>query len=372
MVTRVLLLGGYGNFGGTIARSLAPDPAMKLLVAGRSRSKAERFSAGLGAANAPEHLAIDLDANDLADRVARARPDIVIHTVGPFQDQDYRVAHAAIGAGAHYLDLADARAFVTGIGALDEEARRAGRLVLSGASSVPCLSAAIVDHYRPRFEHLDSIDFGISAAQQTNRGLATASGILTYVGKPFRMLLGGRWTIVHGWQHLRRVRYPELGTRWFGDCDIPDLDLMPERYPDVGTVRFGAGHEVALLHFGTWALSWPVRARLLPPLRRVAGPLLAFAKLLDPLGSGRSGMHMVLRGRGHEGEPKIVRFFLVARSAHGPNIPCAPAILLARRLAGGEQFQPGARPCLDLIGLREYLAALEGLDIDVIVEGDDA
>jgi hypothetical protein len=27
---------------------------------------------------------------------------------------------------------------------------------------------------------------------------------------------------------------------------------------------------------------------------------------------------------------------------------------------------PGARPCLDLIGLDEYLAALSGLDITVI------
>lgn len=372
MVARVLLLGGYGNFGGTLARSLAPDPHLRLLVAGRSRAKAERFIAGLDSANSPEAIALDLDGADVAAALVAAAPDIVIHTVGPFQGQTYRVAEAAIAARAHYLDLADARAFVTGIAALDGAARAAGVAVLSGASSVPCLSAAMIDHHRAGFAQLDSIDFGISAAQQTNRGLATASGILTYVGKPFRMLDAGRWRMVHGWQRLRRVRYPELGGRWFGDCDIPDLDLFPARYPGVHTVRFGAGHEISLLHLATWALSWPVRARLLPPLRRFAEPLLKLAGRFDRLGTARSGMHLFLSGMGHDGARRQVRVFLIARSGHGPHIPCAPAVLLTRRLARGEKVAPGARPCLDLVDLPEYLSALAGLDIEMMVEGGDA
>jgi hypothetical protein len=45
-----------------------------------------------------------------------------------------------------------------------------------------------------------------------------------------------------------------------------------------------------------------------------------------------------------------------------------PAILIARRLAAGRPIEPGARPCLDLISLDEYLGALEGLDISVLRE----
>ena len=41
-------------------------------------------------------------------------------------------------------------------------------------------------------------------------------------------------------------------------------------------------------------------------------------------------------------------------------------ILIAQRLARGEQIAPGARPCLDLIDLDEYLATLKGFDIEVI------
>jgi len=309
-------------------------------------------------------------AGDIAAALAAARPDAVIHTAGPFQGQDYRVAEACIAAGAHYLDLADARAFVAGIGPLDARARAAGVAVITGASSVPTLTAAIIERYRGRFARLETIDYGITAAEQGSRGLATAASVLSYVGRPFRALRGGQWVEVHGWQGLHVRTYPELGRRLFGDCDIPDLDLFPARWPELRTIRFSAGHEVAALHLGTWALSWPVRLRLMPRLSRMAPLLLRLSRLFDPLAAGRSGLHMTLGGVDRSGAPKRLRFFLIARSGHGPYVPCAPAIILAQRLARGEAIAPGARPCLGLIDLDQYLAALDGLDVSTVVEGE--
>jgi hypothetical protein len=46
-----------------------------------------------------------------------------------------------------------------------------------------------------------------------------------------------------------------------------------------------------------------------------------------------------------------------------------PAVLLAKRIAAGEPPPPGARPCLDLIDLEEYLTALGPLDITTSVKG---
>ena len=367
MVTRVLVLGGYGNFGGYIARALAPDPAIQLVIAGRNETRAQTFAASLDAANPAQGVAIDIDS-PLAEPLSALSPDMVIHTVGPFQQQDYRVAEAAIEAGAHYCDLADARGFVTGIDALDEAARGAGVAVIAGASSVPCLTAAYLDDAARDFASIVSVDYGISAAQQTNRGLGTASAILSYVGAPFTMLRDGAMRRVFGWQGLHSEVYPQLGRRWFGYCDIPDLDLFPARYPGLKQMRFCAGHEIALLHWGTWLLSWGVRLKLLPRLDRWGNALLKTSFLFDPLGSGRSGFHMTIAGRGHDGERNTRREWLIARSGHGPNIPCMPAILLARRIAQGNVPDAGARPCLDLISLDEYLAALEGLDIEAIRE----
>jgi len=368
MVTRVLIIGGYGNFGRYIASSLAADAEIRILIGGRSAEKAKSFAASLNAIHPAEGHALDIDG-DLADAMPRVAPDIVIHTTGPFQPQDHRVARACIAWGCHYLDLADARDFVATIDRLDAEAKAKNVLVVSGASSVPCLTAAVIDAYVPAFARLETVDYGISAAQHTNRGLETTSAVLSYVGKPMVVLREGVMKTVHGWEDSHVERYPGLGWRLFGNCDIPDLALFPRRYPTLNSMRCAAGHELKLLHVGTRILGALVRLGVIGSLSDHAAGLLRLAFLFDRFGSGRSGFHMILTGTGHDGKPTRRRFMIIASSGHGPYIPyipCMPAILLARRLAQGKLSQRGAAPCIDLIDLDTYLAALGGLDITII------
>jgi saccharopine dehydrogenase-like NADP-dependent oxidoreductase len=87
-------LGGYGNFGSYIARSLGRDANIQLLIAGRSAEKARTFAASLDAFHSAESHALDI-CDDLTVALARIAPDIVIHTTGPFQTQDHRVARVS-------------------------------------------------------------------------------------------------------------------------------------------------------------------------------------------------------------------------------------------------------------------------------------
>lgn len=362
MTARVLVIGGYGNFGRFISRSLAREPTVQLIIAGRSVDKARALATELEAVHPPEAVALDITAN-LAAALSEIRPDITIHTSGPFQGQGYEVARACIEAGSHYIDLADGREFVAGISRLDQAARVIGVLVVSGASSVPCLTAALVDHYQSEFDTLESLDYGITTAQQTTRGLATTAAILSYTGKPFSTLIDGKQQTVYGWQSLHARRYTGLGRRWLGNCDIPDLALFPERYPSLKTIRFYAGLELPLVHWTLWLLSGLVRIGLIRRLERMAPLLLRTSFLFDRFGTDNSALHMELGGTDANGVPKRITFELTARSGDGPYIPCMPAILLTRKLAQGEIDRTGATPCLDLITLEEYLAALEDLDI---------
>ncbi len=362
MTARILIAGGYGNFGGVIAGELAADPRIRVIVGGRSAEKARAFTQKLRAANSPEAYGIDLVGSP-DDALARTSPDFVIHASGPFQGQSYEVARACIARGTHYVDLADGREFVAGFAVLDSAARAKGVLAVAGASSVPCLTAAIIDAYLPGFRRLESIDYGISTAQRTNRGRATTESVLGYIGRPMPVLRDGRQSVAYGWGDTRRVHYPELGDRLIGDCDIPDLALFPARYPTLRDIRFGAGHELVLLHLATRAMAALVASGILRAPERLAGPLLSLMRLFDPLGSAKSGFHMFLKGEGIDGNPREYRFFLVARQGHGPLIPCIPAILLAQRFAAGALHARGARACVDLIDLDSYLAALSRWDI---------
>lgn len=359
MNRRILIIGGYGNFGSFIARRLAREADIRVIIAGRSEEKARVLAESLNA----EWAVLDI-GKDLDDGLEKIKPDIVIHTSGPFQGQGYGVAEACIRHKCHYIDLADGREFVGNIGKLDKAAKEAGVLVISGASSVPCLTAAIIDRYKGEFQRLDSLDYGIATAQRTNAGLATTAAILGYAGKPFTTRINGIMKTIYGWQGLTARKYPGLGWRLLGNCDIPDLSLFPQRYPDLKTIRFRAGLEVPLLHLGLWALSWLARAGLVKTLRPLAPALYKTAPLFNIFGTDRSAFHMEMWGIGLNGKEKTLTFFILTGSGHGPNIPCIPSIILAQRLMRGEVGQKGAVPCLDLIDLESYLGAIKEYDIN--------
>lgn len=357
-MTRVLIIGGYGNFGNFISKRLAQENNIQVVIAGRSISKAQALAKEINA----EAEFIDIHIN-LSVRLQEIKPDIVIHTSGPFQSQGYGVAEACIDYGAHYIDLADAREFVSGINILDEKAKQAGVIVLSGASSVPCLTSALVEHYKDEFAVLESLDYGITTAQKTARGVATTAAILSYTGQPFKTLINGEFQDIYGWQGLHVRKYPGIGWRLLGNCNVPDLEFFPKIYPDLKTVRFYAGLELPFIHFALWGLSWFVRVGLIKNLKASAPLLLKLSFLFDWLGSANSGFHMELSGRDKNGADKAINFELTARSGDGPYIPCMPAILIAKKLASREIEDAGASACIGIISKQEYLGALESLDI---------
>ena len=360
---RILILGGYGQFGARVASGLARDAGLHLTLAGRRHEPARALCDALaqrGARAQLQALTVDLDAEDFPACLAQAAPDLLIHTAGPFQRRDYRVAEAALALGAHYVDLADAREFTTGIGALDEQARRAQRWVITGASSVPGLSAAVIEAHRERFGALQSIESAISPGNRSEPGLATTHAILGYVGRPFPLLRDGRSTRAHGWQSLRRLQTAGLRTRWLARCDVPDLALLPQRYPELRHCDFRAGLELKRMHFGLWLASWAVRAGVLKDLPRHAERLLALSARWRDRGSDTGLMRVDLRGRDRAGRALHLRWTLRADNGDGPQVPATAAIVLARKLAAGALPGAGARACLDFFGLDEFMRALDG------------
>lgn len=362
---RVVVLGGYGHFGGRICRALATEPDITLIIAGRHRDAAQAFAQTLPvvARECAECAVLDHASGDFAQALAALSPDLVIHTSGPYQSASYVVARAAIAAGAHYIDLADGRDFVAGIDALDQAAREADVLIVSGASTLPALSSAVVDAYGHEFQSLETVEVSIAPGQRTPRGEATIAAVLSYCGKPFKVLDDGRWREAYGWMDLHRHCYPRFGCRWLARCDVPDLELFPRRYSSLRSMRFDAGLEIGLLQLGFWILAALARWGPVNDWKPYAPLLLRAGRRFDWLGTDVGGMHVAMRGTGEDGKPKSLVWNLVARRGHGPEIPCVPAIVLARKLVRGDVNERGAMPCMGLMTLEEFGATIAHLDI---------
>lgn len=350
---KTLVLGGYGNFGARICRALSGDPAIQLLIGGRDLKRAQALAAELG--GAAIGLRIDLDAPDLARGLREAGVELLIHAAGPFQQQSYGVAAAAAAAAAHYVDLADGRRFVCDFaGALDAAFRATGRVAISGASTVPALSSAVVEHLCQGWRRIDHIDLCIAPAQTAPRGRATLAAVLSYCGEPILVWDQGQWQTQIGWARPERVAFARMRPRLGALCDIPDLELFPKRYAVTRRVMFRAAVEVGLAQR---AFAWLAALRAagwIGQPARLAGMLDDAARMLDFLGSSTGGM--VVRVEGADASNQVARraWHITAGGDHGPEIPCMAAILLARKLAHGETLPPGASACMGQLRLADF------------------
>jgi saccharopine dehydrogenase-like NADP-dependent oxidoreductase len=342
---RIVVVGGLGNFGARICKRLAHEPGLDVIATSRRPQS--------GSTSIKTAL-LDLDSPDLVLELASLSPDLVIHCAGPFQGQDYRVALASMACKAHYIDIADGRAFVAGfIGAVGKAAEAAGRCAITGASTLPALSSAVVDSLRKSFASLSSIDIVIAPGQHAPRGAATVAAVLGYAGQPFPWWSDGHWQTVHGWQELKREQF-SFGRRFAAACDVPDLELFPARYPGVRTVTFRAALEVALQHYFLWTIAACRRMGLALPVARWAAFLNRVGNRLNWLGSDVGGMRVDIVGMDHAGQSRCRTWELVADSNHGPEIPCMAAVILTNRLHRDEAFVPGARVCMGIVELYEF------------------
>lgn len=369
MTDRVLVLGGYGVFGGRLAQGLLRDQdatgqSLEVLVAGRSLSSARAFCHRHGGTA----VALDRAAPDRAVRIAELKPRVVIDAAGPFQsygDDPYALARAAIACRAHYIDLADDADFATGIAALNTDAKAAGVAVISGASSVPGLSSAVVTELADGFQDIVRIESTILPGNRAPRGLSVIRAILAQAGQPVTMWMAGRGVTVPGWSAHRREVLELVGVRplrrWASFIGAPDLDLFPPHFK-ARTVTFRAGLELPVLHFGLWLASLPVRWRLIRSLEPLAGPIRRLAQMFEPFGSDRGGMVVRVLGRCQGRHYELRSWTLIAEAGDGPHIPALAArILCAKAITGA--LVPGARACVSQFELADVTGVIRDLKV---------
>lgn len=365
---KILILGGYGTFGGRLARLLADEPRLTLVIAGRSRDKAEAFCEATRD-RAPMTPAV-VDRNDVGPALAGLRPDVVVDATGPFQaygPDPYRVAEACIAHGVHYLDLADGSEFVEGIARLDDAARDRGTWVLSGVSSFPVLTLAVTDELARDLDAVDEVVGGIAPSPWAGVGPNVIRAIAAYAGQPLALRRGGADRTAYALTESRDYtiappgRLP-LRTLRFSLVDVPDLRVLPRCFPGLRDAWMGAGPVPESLHLALNALSWMVRARLLPSLTFLA-PVIDLASNALRWGEHRGGMFVRVRGS-RDGTSLERSWHLVAEGDDGPLIPSMAAEAVIRAALDGNPPDAGARPGSGELTLADYDRLFRGRAIE--------
>jgi hypothetical protein len=358
---RILIVGGYGTFGGSLVELLEDDARLTLLIAGRSLEQAQTYCAKRTSSLATLVPTVFDRIKSDAKALAALRAMLVVDASGPFQaygDQRYSLIERCIECGVNYLDLADGSEFVSGVARFDEAARAAGVYVLSGVSSFPVLTAAVVRRLTGDVARITSIRGGIAPSPYAGVGLNVIRAIASYAGQPIPLKRAGR--MVTGYPITESMRFviavpgqiPLKNIR-FSLVDVPDLRALAEIWPETGEIWMGAGPVPAVLHWLLTGFAWVVRLRLMPSLSWMTSAIY-FVTNHVRWGEHRGGMFVEVRGQAADGSKIRREWHLLAEGKDGPLIPSMAVEAIVRKSLAGNVPAPGARTAITDVALSDY------------------
>lgn len=371
---KILILGGYGVFGGRLARLLSDCAELEIIIAGRDLARATAFCAThLGSARLKP---LALNRADIAAGLAAERPDLVVDASGPFQDYGenrYGVIKSCIATKTNYLDFADAADFVFGVAQFDAQAKAAGIFVLSGVSSFPVLTAAVLREMAKSMD-IVAVDGGIAPLPYAGIGLNVMRAVVGYAGAPVKLRRGGVDTMAPGLAESRRftIAVPGRLPLWnihFSLVDVPDLQVLPPEHETMTDIWMGAGPVPEILHRCLNLLAKLRAALKLPSLVRLAG-LFHLVLNLMKFGEHRGGMFVRARGV-KDGRDIEQSWHLLAEGDDGPLIPCFAIEAILRKSLAGERPMTGARPATRALELADYERLFESRAIFAGMRGPE-
>ena len=357
---KIIILGGYGVFGGRLCQLLAADSRLSIYVAGRSYKKAQQFCSTLNSGATFSPLEFDREKN-VAKQLLQIQPDLVIDASGPFQtygSDPYRLVKACLENGINYMDFADGSEFVEGIGQFDEQAKTKKIFILSGVSSFPVLTAAVVRHLSTGLQKVQSIKAGIAPSPYAVVGINVIKAISAYAGQPVSLIRNGK--LASGYALTETMRYTigppgmlPLNNIRFALVDVPDLKVLPTLWPELQSIWMGAGPVPEILLRMLNGMAWLVKLKILPSLS-IFAPIFYHVISTVRWGEHRGGMFVEIEGSRDDGPSATKSWHLLAEGNDGPYIPCMALEAIIMRTLNGKVPAVGARPASGDLELSDY------------------
>ncbi len=229
---RVLVIGGSGRIGSSVARDLADRTQAKITVTGRkNRSNLSPYS----------YLKLDL-ADRAALQKAIAQSNLVVHCAGPFLDRDATVLETCIEAGVNYLDVSDSPTFVRKALTYGDAAKKAGVTAILNSGIFPGISNSMVRQGIEQLDRAETVHLSYVVGGSGGAGVTIMRTTFLGLLEPFRALVNGRWQTIQPYSDREIVEFPEpygkVGVYWF---DVPEILTLPESFPvQTAIAKFGS------------------------------------------------------------------------------------------------------------------------------------
>jgi saccharopine dehydrogenase-like NADP-dependent oxidoreductase len=239
MTDRVLILGGRGRIGSSVAQDIASHTSAEITITSRNAEAAIAASQHIG----PQVRSLSLDLADKDKlRQAIASSNLVIHCAGPFHYRDTNVLKTCIETGVNYLDVSDHRSYTRKALALCPAAAAAGVTAIVNTGVFPGISNSMVRQGVEKLDQPERIHLSYLVAGSGGAGVTVMRTTFLGLQKPFTAWIDGKWTEIKPYSDREAVDFPapygKSRVYWF---DMPEAFTLPEAFP-VKTVitKFGS------------------------------------------------------------------------------------------------------------------------------------
>tara|TARA_B100001939_G_scaffold86036_1_gene73650 strand:+ start:4479 stop:5582 length:1104 start_codon:yes stop_codon:yes gene_type:complete len=198
---KILIVGGYGQVGRSIAERLAPLFPGRVTVAGRNLDKAMALAAAIG--HGAEGRAVDIFS-----AASNAALDGVVLAVVCLDQLETRFAEQCLSRGIHYVDISADYDFLSQVEMLDSLARQHGATATISVGVAPGLTNLLAARAREMLEKIERVDILLEFGLGDHHGQAAVEWMFDNLDATYEVCENGQPKPVRSFGESLDMRLP--------------------------------------------------------------------------------------------------------------------------------------------------------------------
>lgn len=219
----ILIVGGYGEVGGKIAKLLLRNYPNRVLIAGRNIEKAKQFCARYN------HLATPIQM-DVSKTVLPQQLEGVALVIMCLEQQDTAFAQLCLREGIMYIDITASYAFLKKLEDLHPIAVQHHSTIVYSVGMAPGLTNLMAMHAAQQLTTVDQLHISILLGAGDTHGTAAILWILDQLNKPYHSMYQHKKQTVNNFTNRRIVHFQGVGKRSLYQFNFSDQHTLTKHF----------------------------------------------------------------------------------------------------------------------------------------------